>query len=214
MEMAPSPLPQPPPPTPQVITKKLWNMVKVMFYMLRKGITKTKLLVDLQLTMLKRGKIASKAIGNLMLHHHYSAFASRTHNMSFNSRGEYEFSCSNSPVILSYFAKNKHQLQQHYQNQLQNGDINVAQKAFEILNNPENVEESPMTVLPGFGGTPLVRQLRITDSPFPLKEIEEVNNGDDHKVDKAAEDFIKKFYKELKKQASVASPSPYHMWAR
>lgn len=56
------------------------------------------------------------------------------------------------------------------------------------------VESSPM--LPGFGQTPLVRQLRITDSPFPLKSEED----DDNYVDKAAEEFIKRFYKELRRQ--------------
>lgn len=82
------------------------------------------------------------------------------------------------------------------------------QKMLEMLNN-EVVEASPM-VLPGFGKSPMVRQLRITDSPFPLKD------EGDSQVDKAAEEFIKKFYKDLKLQKnSTAFESPYHgMWGR
>lgn len=67
-------------------------------------------------------------------------------------------------------------------------------------------------VLPGFGHSPAVRQLRVTDSPFPVKDNEE-----NPQVDKDAEEFIKKFYKDLKQQRRVAaldSPSPYHIWAR
>ncbi|KAF2285227.1 hypothetical protein GH714_039053 [Hevea brasiliensis] len=69
------------------------------------------------------------------------------------------------------------------------------------------VEASPM-VLPGFGKSPIVRQLRITDSPFPLKD------EGDSQVDKAAEEFIKKFYKDLKLQkTSSAFESPHNgMW--
>lgn len=72
----------------------------------------------------------------------------------------------------------------------------------EMLNSGSNdqtstsgVEASP--ALPGFGRSPFVRQLRITDSPFPLKEVDEV---DSWYVDKAAEEFIQKFYKELRNQ--------------
>ena len=59
----------------------------------------------------------------------------------------------------------------------------------------------------------MVRQLRITDSPFPLKD------EGDSQVDKAAEEFIKKFYKDLKLQktaaAAAALESPYNgMWGR
>ncbi|KAK3000241.1 hypothetical protein RJ639_023528 [Escallonia herrerae] len=185
-----------------MVAQKLWNLLKTMFYMLRKGISKSKLLVDLH-TMLKRGKIASKAIANLLIYHQYAAFSCRANEMSFVSPGEYEFSCSNSPAYLSFFSKHK----SHHQPQ----DINVAKQVLEMLSNYDKVEASPVT-LPGFGRTPRVRQLRVTDSPFPVKDAEE-----DAQVDKAAEDFIKRFYKQLKQQkrtAALESPSPYHMWAR
>lgn len=69
--------------------------------------------------------------------------------------------------------------------------------------------------LPGFGNgkSPLARQLRITDSPFPLKDgkrnVEE--EEEDVKVNKAADEFINKFYKNLRMQKYLESPC--HMWA-
>jgi hypothetical protein len=42
----------------------------------------------------------------------------------------------------------------------------------------------------------MVRQLRVTDSPFPLQNDDEKDN----QVDKAAEDFINRFYSQLRKQ--------------
>ena len=76
-----------------------------------------------------------------------------------------------------------------------------------MLNN-EMVEASPL--LPGFGRSPMVRQLRVTDSPFPIKDTDE-----DPQVDKAAEEFIRKFHKDLKLQKMMSAlESPYNnMWA-
>ncbi|KAK9275774.1 hypothetical protein L1049_023043 [Liquidambar formosana] len=186
---------------PPVIAKKLWNIMRIVFFMLRKGITKSKLMVDLHL-MMKRGKIAGKAIGNLMFHHH-SSFSCKSNDAhhSFVSPREYEFSCSNSPAYPSYypFHLNKRKTHHHHNHRYyHNDDDDVT-----------TVEASPLITLPGFGRSPMVRQLRITDSPFPLKDTEE-----DAQVDKAAEEFIKKFYKELKHQKKMAAfESPYHgMW--
>ena len=84
-----------------VVAKKVWNMVRVLFFMLRKGIAKSKIMVEFHL-MLKRGKLA---LNNLILNHHYynmqtSFFTCRSHHHStFISPSDYEFSCSNSPAI-------------------------------------------------------------------------------------------------------------------
>lgn len=73
-------------------------------------------------------------------------------------------------------------------------------------------EASPAMALPGFGKSPMVRQLRITDSPFPLKD-----DGDSHQVDVAAEEFIKNFYKDLRLQkitmGTLESPYQYGAWS-
>ncbi|KAL2479859.1 hypothetical protein Adt_32825 [Abeliophyllum distichum] len=195
------------PVSPPLIAKKLWNIVRIVFHMMRKGISKSKLMLDLHM-LLKRGKIA---IGNLLLHYHYSAALtcrSTDVNMSFVTPREYEFSCSNTPV---YHFKSKNRQRRHYPRA---EEIKVIQRVFDNLNHYDAVELSPLT-LPGFGVSPMmVRQLRVTDSPFPLKDTEDYN----HQVDKDAEEFIKKFYKDLKKEkrvnAALESPSPHHIWAR
>ncbi|XP_065849935.1 uncharacterized protein [Euphorbia lathyris] len=184
--------------TPEV-AKKLWHIVRVVFFMLRKGISKSKIMEDFNL-MFKRGnKLAGKAIGNLIYNHNHSSFSCRSDDaLSFVSPREYEFSCSNSPV---FHHKRKHL---HFPKSYNDvATVAAVQRMLEMLNNNEAVEASPM-VFPGFGKSPMVRQLRITDSPFPLKD------DGDTQVDVAAEAFIKKFYKDLKSQknTSAAFESP------
>nr|XP_009609438.1 uncharacterized protein LOC104103256 [Nicotiana tomentosiformis] len=54
-----------------VMAKKFWNIVRVAYFMLRKGLSKRKLMLDLNLLM-TRGKIAGKAaIQNLIFHHNH-----------------------------------------------------------------------------------------------------------------------------------------------
>ncbi|XP_004302864.1 PREDICTED: uncharacterized protein LOC101306150 [Fragaria vesca subsp. vesca] len=193
-----------------VIAKKLWSIVRVAFFMLRKGISKRKLLLDLNM-MMKRGKLASKALSNLMFHHHHHHGASA----SAAAQREYEFSCSNTPNYPFHLMGGKRR--SHHSNHFfkcahapatQEDDVaamNAVKAVLEILNNHEvvaAVEASPMptpfqtpSLLPGFGRSPMVRQLRITDSPFPLRETDE-----DSHVDKAAEEFIERFYKNLRQQ--------------
>ncbi|GJU08951.1 hypothetical protein Tco_1125381 [Tanacetum coccineum] len=190
-----------------LVAKKVWSLLRVMLFMLRKNISKRKLLLDLDMLM-KRGKVAGKALQNLMFHHHHnwssSSFKSRSHESSNFTlpppRTEhYEFSCSNSPVYpLSLFTS--HKKQNYKKNSQKKSAIKedheeiyvdaVLMKALELLT---SATASP--ALPGFGKSPMVGQLRITDSPFPLS-----NGDEDSYVDEAAEKFIMKFYNELRRE--------------
>lgn len=162
--------------------------------------------------LLKRGKLAGKAMANnLMLHNHLSALSCRSNEaLSFITPREYEFSCSNSPAnhYPFHFNKRKHLFNKAYRYD-DVTTVAAVQKVLEMLNN-DAVEASPMVTLPGFGKSPMVRQLRVTDSPFPLKD------DGDSQVDKAAEEFINRFYKDLRLQKRTAAlESPYHgMWDR
>ncbi|TKY44580.1 hypothetical protein E2542_SST30857 [Spatholobus suberectus] len=188
-----------PSPSPQVaVAKKLWNIVRIVFLMLRKGIAKSKVALDFN-SLLKRGKLAAtKAVANtiLTLHLHHS-------QNDAVYPGDYEFSCSNSPAFPFRVTKRKHRGRfPRYD------DVSTAHKVLEILDNNNNkVEASP---LPGFGKSPVGRQLRITDSPFPVKDEEE---GDNH-VDVAAEQFIKRFYKDLNLQQKMAAIESPYLWDR
>ncbi|KAL8043207.1 hypothetical protein ABFX02_09G104000 [Erythranthe guttata] len=177
-----------------IIAKKFWKIVRVVYYMLRKGISKAKLLADLNI-MMKRGKLAGKsAVHNLVFHHHHhhSAAASAAEpELSYPvPLNEYEFSCSKTPTFRLPFHLNKRKHSSHSHSPPQPSDADLFAAAMEIVGG-----EASSPALPGFGQTPVVRQLRITDSPFPLKEFE----ADSH-VDEAAEKFIIKFYKDLKQQ--------------
>ncbi|KAK7349204.1 hypothetical protein VNO77_06383 [Canavalia gladiata] len=186
-----------------IIAKRVWNIIRVAFFMLRKGISKGKLMMHLNIILKRRSKLAGKAIANLMFHHHHHHHDTR---LQFSATREYEFSCSNTPNNFFAIGNNN---KRHRHNHLftcahapstHDDDVvtvNAVKAVLEILNNNEAmVEASP--ALPGFGRSPaVVRQLRVTDSPFPLRETEEEK---DNQVDKAAEEFIKRFYKELKKQ--------------
>ncbi|KAK6125059.1 hypothetical protein DH2020_041175 [Rehmannia glutinosa] len=183
-----------------IVAKKFWNSVRVVYFMLRKGISKPKLLADLNM-MMKRGKIAGKnAIHNLMFHHH-SAAARRSEDPQISYavplEDEYEFSCTTTPAHPTFrlpFHLNKRKNSESPPPE-QPSDADLFAAAMKIVN---SAAASP--ALPGFGRTPRVRQLRITDSPFPLREIEEDNH-----VDEAAEKFIMKFYSDLKRQTAMAS---------
>ncbi|KAL7605354.1 uncharacterized protein LOC111907928 [Lactuca sativa] len=190
-----------------VLPKKVWNLVRVVYFMLRKGISKRKLLLDLNM-MIKRGKIAGKALQNLMFHHHNNraSFTTnhRSHDVSFPSTplGEYEFSCSNSPALTSNhpfslfsFHKKHHSNSKPSKDHLDMMAVNAVFKAMEMIHSDNS---SP--ALPGFGSTPMVRQLRVTDSPFPLSSVDE-----DNQVNDAAEQFISRFYHDLRVQNTNAS---------
>ncbi|XP_049396851.1 uncharacterized protein LOC125860861 [Solanum stenotomum] len=199
-----------------VIAKKFWNIVRIAFFMLRKGISKKKFMLDFNLLM-KRGKIASKAAFHNLMFHHAHQFSSSSSSSASSSTpesvlarapsSEYEFSCSNSPAYPAFhlpFNFNKrgkhhaHLFPCAHAPATADDDVVVmnaaVMKALEMI---QSANASPANNLPGFGRTPTVRQLRITDSPFPLKDVEE-----DSQVDEAAEKFISKFYRDLMRQSS------------
>ncbi|KAG5008698.1 hypothetical protein AAZX31_07G014700 [Glycine max] len=190
-----------------VIAKKVLSIIRVAFFMLRKGISKGKLMMHLNNMMLKR---PGKAIANLMFHHHHNHGVSGN-NLQFSTAREYEFSCSNTPnnffaaALASNNKRHRHNpffTCAHAPPTLDDDavTVNAVKGVLEMLNNEAFEEASPAvaTALSGFGRSPMVRKLiRVTDSPFPLGESED---DKDNQVDKAAEEFIKRFYKELRKQ--------------
>ncbi|KAM0032070.1 hypothetical protein Hdeb2414_s0016g00471001 [Helianthus debilis subsp. tardiflorus] len=164
-----------------VLAKKVWRLVRVLYFMLRKNISKSKLLLDLN-RMMKRRKIADKS----------------SSSPTFSTPlGEYEFSCTNSPTTNNHafslfsFRKKQASANQHAED-LDMMAVNAAVlKAMEMINH----SEAASPTLPGFGRSPMVRQLRVSDSPFPLSNMDE-----DSHVDEAAEQFIKRFYNDLRRQ--------------
>ncbi|XP_068336553.1 uncharacterized protein [Pyrus communis] len=193
------------------IAKRIWSIVRVAFFMLRKGISKRKLLLDFNM-MMKRGKLASKTLSNLMFHSHHHSHSHPHYSGATSSAAqrEYEFSCSNTPNYPFHLRGKRCHDNNHHSlfkctHALQTQDDEMATAGadtavLEMLNNEAVTVEAAAyvatsPVLPGFGKSPMVRQLRITDSPFPVREADEESH-----VDKAAEEFIEKFYKNLWQQ--------------
>ncbi|KAL6568190.1 hypothetical protein OROHE_003874 [Orobanche hederae] len=171
-----------------IIAKKFWSIFRVAYFVLRKNIPKPKLLADLNMIM-KRGKVAGKAaIHNLMFHHHHTSVDGDRQVPP----DEYEFSCDNTPAHPTF------RLPFHLNKRKRSPSPPPEESTNEDMFAEEGVAASP--VLPGLGGTQMVRQVRITDSPFPSREIEE-----DGQVDEAVEKFIMKFYMDLKRQNAMAS---------
>ncbi|KAG7582172.1 hypothetical protein ISN44_As08g017840 [Arabidopsis suecica] len=197
------------------ISKKLGNIVRFVLYMIHKGISKQKLLADFNAT-LKRGK-------NLMFHNRRRVPATASAVPS-HSQKEYEFSCSDTPNYIFPFNMAAFKKKSHHNSLFSCGhapptlddDTSVSRAVLELLNNHDQGSNTPALsvealtalspYLPVFGrSTPSVRPLRVTDSPFPLREDGDVSNGH---VDKAADEFIKKFYKNLYQQKKMIESSP------
>ncbi|CAG7882654.1 uncharacterized protein LOC103859663 [Brassica rapa] len=198
------------------LSKKLWNIVRFVMYMLHKGISKQKLLADFNAT-LKRGK-------NLMFHNRRRVPATAPSQ----PRKEYEFSCSDTPnysfpFSMAAFKKKSHKISLFACGNApptMDDDTSASRAVLELLNGLGGQERSSNTpalsvdtltalspYLPAFGrSSPSVRPLRVTDSPFPIGEDGDVANGH---VDKAADEFIKKFYKNLNQQKKMIEFSPY-----
>ncbi|XP_076910342.1 uncharacterized protein LOC143567955 [Bidens hawaiensis] len=163
----------------QVLPKKVWRLVRVLYFMLRKNISKSKLLLDLN-KMMKRHKITGESVQNLS-----------------PPADEYEFSCSNSPSTNNHhFSLFSFHKKHHSKNIDSNEDLDMMAVNEAVLKAIEmSHSETVSPTLPGFGRSPMVRQLRITDSPFPLSSVDEDNH-----VDVAAEKFISRFYNDLRRQ--------------
>jgi hypothetical protein len=221
--------------------KRLVHVLRAVYHMLRRGLCRKRLLMDLHL-LLGRGKLAGKALRNLVAaaHHHPhggaaghtmvpavagAADASPSAEPSFCHvhPGDVEFSCTTTPSyepppIRSLFP---FRIRGRGAGGRRGGggpDVAEIERAFEMMNAQEAVAgssgvgaETPSSVA-GATPSPLlalslgrspagVRQLRVTDSPFPVDP-----EGVDERVDAKADNFIKRFYEQLRLQQAFATP--------
>lgn len=166
--------------------------------MLRNSISKRKLMMEFQL-LFKRGKLAGKAFSNFIAFHNHGGASSPT-----ATDHSIEFSGGNTPFYTT--AKKKKRRRRQVENE--SFDASMITKALEIFSaEASDLESVISSVMPSpspspgalwwFGNSPaLVRPLRVTDSPFMMNE-EDLEGG---KVDKEAEDFIKWFHEQLRRQ--------------
>ncbi|KAL5700525.1 hypothetical protein ACHQM5_025957 [Ranunculus cassubicifolius] len=181
-----------------VIAKRVWNYLRIAYFMMRKGlISKRKLVMDINM-MMKRGKLMRKTLGNLMFHHHNHRSRGVTTRGGFRLQ-DYEFSCSNSPnPVFFHSSKRKH----HY---------------FPCISSPtpSHYEDSPVVMLPRIEYSPEPEHScdfalgeRFEASPFAVRisnysSDEDIVEEDDKQVDDDAEEFIRRFYEQLRTQSRM-----------
>ncbi|XP_061349031.1 uncharacterized protein LOC133294396 [Gastrolobium bilobum] len=181
-----------------VIAKRLWNVLRITFFMIRKGlVSKRKLIMDMNL-MMKKGKLLRKSLGNLMSSHHH-------HHSKSLARGgygiqEYEFSCSNSPnPVFFHVPKRKH----HFNFPCINTPEVIEEKANELV--ALECEEEPKAVVLVPKTPEYMFNLRFDSSVRVSNYSSEDENeeGGNGEVDDQAEDFIRRFYEQLRMQSRM-----------
>ncbi|KAJ4961001.1 hypothetical protein NE237_020911 [Protea cynaroides] len=205
------------------IGKRLWNILRIAFFMVRKGfLSKRKLVMDMNL-MMKRGKLLRKTLINLIFHHHHH---SHSHSQ------DYEFSCSNSPnPVIFHVAKRKH----HYLNfpcinppprvEEEESDMDMEMDMAVLVLSSNNNNNNLNKTKQQFPADPYSYSFRYDAdtpeealspllSPFSIRitnnseeeEEEDDDEGDggdanSRRVDDDAEEFIRRFYEQLRVQS-------------
>ncbi|KAG6521086.1 uncharacterized protein LOC122050423 [Zingiber officinale] len=197
------------------VAKRICHMIRAVYFMIRKGlISKPKLTIHLHL-LLRRGKLAGKALTNsLLLHrrrHHLSSadITSLSDLISFYDPGDVEFSCANTPSPAFSFLSAAKQLKSSRRGRQQDFALDVHLAA--ALAKELEVLGSASPVPAGWNQrSPAPPQLRVTDSPFPETEdeVEEEEEKDSDRVDREAEAFIRRFYEQLRLQQCAATATP------
>lgn len=204
-----------------VVAKRLWNVLRITFFMMRKSlVSKRKMIMDMNL-MMKKGKVLRKSLSNLMSshnrHHHHS---------SKNGGGfmvhDYEFSCSNSPNPAFFnMSKRKH----HFSfpcinapNVIDEEPLPCQYQLSPIEFDIENVSKDGKAIVPktpeyAFNfkfdsseerKSPLLSPFSVRVSNYSaLGDNDEIGNC---QVDDEAEDFIRRFYEQLRTQGRMQLP--------
>ncbi|GJM94851.1 hypothetical protein PR202_ga11533 [Eleusine coracana subsp. coracana] len=206
------------------MARRLWHVVLAVCHMLRRGLSRKRIMMDVNL-LLGRGKLAGRALRGLLAHppghgRHLAAYggaasSSRSLASFYGHPREVEFSCTTTPSYPPHYglfpftsSKGRGRARGEY------GGLDAAAvaRAFEMLSTEvEGATPSPMvaTATPSpmvawiLGRSPAgVRPLRVTDSPFPAVP----EDGCGERVDAEADDFIRKFYEQLRMQPYAATP--------
>jgi len=157
--------------------------------------------------MMKRGKIKGKNLGNLVFHHHHRG-SSRGYGFTLQ---EYEFSCTNSPNPVFFHAKRRH----HNYFSCLNAVVEEApdetpRPAFVVPRIEYTPSPSPspqcfalsQELASGENKSPLRSPFSVRISNFSEDDAGESPSGEE--VDDEAEQFIKRFYEQLRTQSRIA----------
>jgi len=212
------------------LARRLWHVVLAVCHMLRRGLSRKRIMMDVHL-LLGRGKLAGRALRGLLAHPaghgHLTAYGASSSSSLASFYGhprEVEFSCTTTPSYLQHyglfpFKGGRRGARGEY------GGLDAAAvaRAFDMLS--AEVEAGGGTpAVSAAGGvatatpSPMVarilrrspagvRPLRATDPPPPAAPEDGCCN---ERVDAEADDFIRKFYEQLRLQPSAATPDYGH----
>jgi len=215
------------------LARRLWHVVLAVCHMLRRGLSRKRIMMDVHL-LLGRGKLAGRALRGLLAHPAghghghltaYGAGASSSSLASFYGHPrEVEFSCTTTPSYLQHYGLFPFKGRRGGARGEYGGlDAAAVARAFDMLSaeveagggtpavsaagGVATATPSPMVAWI-LGRSPAgVRPLRVTDSPFPAVPEDGCCN---ERVDAEADDFIRKFYEQLRLQPSAATPDYGH----
>jgi len=199
------------------IAKRLWNVLRITYMMIRKGvISKRKLMMDMNL-MMKRGRLLRKSLSNLISNHHiHCSSKNAARGASASGIQEYEFSCSNSPAPVFFHVQPKRKQYHCYfpcindpQPQvIEEADDDLELKAITALvpNTPPEIENSFNFRFDAFDfeimkRSPLLSPFSVRVSNYSSEDDE--NEGGNWQVDEEAEEFIGRFYEQLRLQSCM-----------
>lgn len=169
--------------------------------------------------MVKRGKLFRKFVTNYFMFHHHHHHRSRGVDMT---RGgfyiqDYEFSCNNTPInpVFSHMSKGSNKYQNYFPCINLPVEIETRQQEDEEELDPE--AKAVYTFLPMTPentlnylqynalspamerGSPLVSPFNVRISNYSSEEENEISS-ESEQVDHQAEEFIRRFYEQLKMQ--------------
>ncbi|KAK3156415.1 hypothetical protein QOZ80_2AG0106980 [Eleusine coracana subsp. coracana] len=221
------------------VARRMWRVLRAVLYMLRRGVPSgRKLAMDLHL-LLHRGKVAGKALGDLLTSHHghhrdaagtafavdgagagSSSFSCRAldpaaavHEPCSRRRREVEFSCSNTPTNGLLGGKRGRRNRRDGLPQYYNYDAADVARVFELLNDDglfgDAADEQPAAAVktPAAYATPSPARLLWAFARSSPAKSPAASSGE---VDRRADEFIRRFYEQLRAQRSAASTPDYY----
>ncbi|XP_054799575.1 uncharacterized protein LOC129303988 [Prosopis cineraria] len=184
------------PSRPSLVVEKVCKTVRLICFLVQNGVSKSKVMHDVHF-MIKRGKNLGKTLNNAVVRHHEALTCrSRDAHMSFVSPMEYQFSCSGSPPRLSYVGRRKGASSPYTRRQhchaLHYSRETPAHRIVGLCRGDEDTLVGSGLRRYSMGG-----RVKITGPASMLSDdvVEE-----EYRVDEAAEEFIDRFYRELRLQ--------------
>lgn len=187
------------PSRPSLVVEKLCKTVRLICFLVHNGVSKSKVMHDVNFVM-KRGKNLGKTLNNAVVRHHEALTCrSRDSQLSYVSPLEYQFSCSGSPPRLSHHGGGRRKggspiytrRQNHHA--LQYSRVPQGHRISGLCRGDEDA-----VVGSGVGGCTTKARVKITGPTSMLNDDVLVER--EYRVDEAAEEFIERFYRDLRLQ--------------